>query len=146
MRAVAALIATLAAVLAAPAKAACFVITSVEVDWLDDSNDNTTGCLRYAGESKYTAGELVARNAENAAASVDRQERKDAVMWLRGYLELHGTSLSADVKREGAVAGVSVRTLQRARNDLKLIVGYTGQPPVSTWSLPLDDSTSVAAH
>src|SRR6202012_5569984 len=86
--------------LAAPAKAAMFTIKSVEVASLDDiEGDNTTGCLSYAGESQYTAAELVGRNAENASASVDRQERKDAVMWLRGYLFLNGTVLSADVKR-----------------------------------------------
>lgn len=121
-------------------KAACFAIKSVEVECLepDEDGEATTGCLFYAGESQHTAKELLARAAENASASVDRQERKDAVMWLRGYLELEGTSLSSDIKREANLAGITTRTLQRARNDLKLIVGYRGQPPVSTWSLPVE--------
>jgi RecA-family ATPase len=126
--------------LTAPMKAATFQIKSVEVDVLepDEDGEATTGALFYAGECRYTAAELVARNAENASASVDRQERKDAVMWLRGFLQEQGTQLSADIKREGNLAGITTRTLQRARNDLRIVVGYRGQPPVSTWTLPSD--------
>lgn len=121
-------------------KAALFGIKSVGVDCLepDEDGEATTGALFYGGECKYTAAELVAINAENSNASVDRQERKDAVMWLRGFLYVNGTQLSADVKREANLAGITTRTLQRARNDLQVVVGYRGQPPVSTWSLPLE--------
>lgn len=126
-------------------KAATFQIKSAELeDFGYDEHGEvvTTGTLFYAGESQYTAKELIARNAENANASVDRQERKDAQLWLHGFLELNGTMESRDIKREANLAGISTRTLQRARNDLKLAVGYVGQPPVSTWSLPPNEGAA----
>lgn len=123
-------------------KAATFGIKSTELEEFGEDEHGevvTAPALFYAGESQYTAGQLIERNAENANASVDRQERKDARVWLEGYLQENGTMESREIKREANLVGITTRTLQRSRTDLKLEVGYVGQPPLSTWRLPAED-------
>lgn len=120
-------------------KAAQFVIRPVQYVEPSDDDTGSVGCLSYLGESQYTARELLTVNVESEGVGNDRQDRVEAVTWLQGYLELHGCALSQEVKKEAAVVGIALRTLQRARKDMKVVVGYTGQPPVSTWSLPQEE-------
>lgn len=124
---------------AQPLKAARFSIKGVQHFEQTDDDDGTVGLLTFEGEAQYTAAELLAVNVESDTAGNDRQDRVEAVNWLRGYLALNNTCLSSEVKKEAALAGIALRTLQRARKDLKVTIGYTGNPPVSTWSLPVPE-------
>jgi hypothetical protein len=120
-------------------KAQRFSIQKVQAFDPSDEDDGTVARLLTEGEADYTARELLAVNMESDTVGNDRQDRIEAVTWLRGYLELHGCCLSSEAKKEARIAGLALRTLQRARKDLKVVIGYTGQPPVSTWMLPVSE-------
>lgn len=94
-------------------------------------DDGTVGVLKYVDTSNRTASEIIADDVGD-----ERQERTEATKWLEGFLAIHGTVLSATAKEEAKKDGISVRTLQRARRQLKVDINYVGQPPVSTWALP----------
>lgn len=127
---------------AAPIPATTFAIQSVQHFEPTADDDGTVPRLEYIGESDRTAREHIA-DAFVADGGGDRQERADAKNWLKGYIELQGPQvLSAEVKREAVKAGFSERTLQRARQDLKVIYGWTGNPPKTAWSLPTEPSES----
>ncbi|WP_431840098.1 AAA family ATPase [Gordonia hongkongensis] len=116
--------------------ATMFTVDPIQHFDATDDHDGSVPLLRYIGESDRTARDHIADQFEGDHGD-DRQERHDAVAWLREYLEIEGPAVrSADAKREAKKAGISERTLQRARKKLCVVIGYTGQPPVSTWSLP----------
>lgn len=66
-----------------------------------------------------------------------RGERDNAANWLEGWLAKQGGQASrADVGKAAAAQGISPRTLQRAREHLKVVVTSTGSFPRRTeWSL-----------
>lgn len=116
--------------------ASMFTIDPIQHFDATDDHDGSVPRLRFIGESDRTARDHIIDRFEGEHGE-DRQERHDAAAWLQEYLEIEGPSArSADAKREAKKAGISERTLQRARKKLGVVIGYTGQPPVSTWSLP----------
>jgi hypothetical protein len=63
--------------------------------------------------------------------------KTEAEHWLREYLESRGGwAYSADVKRDAAGVGISVRTLQRAREDLNVVVRPVENQRRTIWLLP----------
>jgi len=120
---------------ARPVPAAMFAIESVQHFDATEDDDGIIARLAYLGDSELTARDHIIDKFDGDHGD-DRQERADAVTWLREYLELEGPAKSADAKREAKKAGISERTLVRARKKVGAVIGYTGQPPVSTWSLP----------
>jgi replicative DNA helicase len=94
-------------------------------------------------ERAKLVGEYFRATAVNVFAAMDaeaehgEQDRIDAAKWLSEYLRIEGPKArSSDAKAEARKVGISVRTLQRARAKLRVVIGYEGQPPVSTWTLP----------
>lgn len=119
-----------------PLPASMFTVDPIQHFPATDDHDGSVPLLRYIGASDRTARDHIADQFDGDHGD-DRQERHDAEAWLREYLEIEGPAVrSADAKREAKQAGISERTLQRARKKLCVVIGYTGQPPVSTWSLP----------
>lgn len=119
-----------------PLPASIFTIDPIQHFDATDDHDGQIPRLRYIGQSDRTARDHIADQFDGEHGD-DRQERQDAAAWLRGYLEEQGPSAhSAEAKKEAKKAGISERTLQRARKKLGVVIGYTGRPPVSTWSLP----------
>lgn len=125
---------------AAPIPASAFTIKSIPYFDPTDDSDGTVPLLVYAGDSAMTAREHIADNYDNDHGT-DSQDREEARRWLRGYLEENPGAPSKDVKSEAKAAGISERTLGRARKDLGVIVGYIGQPPTSTWTLPANTAS-----
>ena len=75
----------------------------------------------------------------------ERAELTEARGWLRDYLG-QGRVKSGECKRAATAAGVSERTLQRARSKLKVQITSAGYPRVTYWSLPThDDSGATCA-
>lgn len=103
---------------------------------LDD--DGTVGRLSFDETSDRTARQHLIDKHE-ADQGEDQQARTTAVEWLEEYLEGEGPDgNSADAKKSAAKAGISERTLQRARADLKVVWRRSGFGSISvtTWSLP----------
>lgn len=116
--------------------AARFVIDPIQYFDPTDDHDGTVPLLRYVGDSTLTAREHAA-DSYDAEHGEDRQDRAEAEKWLDQYLQIEGPSAkSSEAKRAAKAAGISERTLQRARKALGVVIGYVGNPPVSTWSLP----------
>lgn len=63
--------------------------------------------IEWEGESQHTADDLVAERAE-------REESSDAETWLRSLLE-GGPQASEEIKRQARSAGISWRTVERAK-------------------------------
>lgn len=123
--------------------AARFVIDPVQHFDPTEDHDGTVPLLRYVGDSSLTAREHAADTYE-AEHGEDRQDRAEAEKWLEEYLAIEGPSAkSSEAKRSAKAAGISERTLQRARKALGVVIGYVGNPPVSTWTLPpVSDGTT----
>lgn len=127
----------------APVAAAKFVISPVQYFEATDDHDGTVPLLKYVGDSPLTAGEHVAESYD-ADHGDDRQDKAEAEKWLEEYLQLEGPGArSSEAKKSANSAGISARTLQRARKSLGVEIGYVGNPPVSTWTLPVVLSISV---
>jgi len=94
-----------------------------------------TGKIENLGEDERTIREA----AEAAAASPgDRSAVAEAAGWLEDYLVTRGGSAdSADIKKQGANAGHTQRTLQRAREQLGIKAKPHGFPRQTDWSLPV---------
>ena len=84
--------------------------------------------------SNTTAGDLLARPmADEAQSKLD-----EAREWLAERLKPHGTDhASADVKADAGREGITARTLQRARSELRVIVDRKGEgrDHRSTWRI-----------
>ena len=122
----------------AAAAAAVFGIEAVQYfePTLDD--DGTVGRRSFDETSDRTARQHLIDKHE-ADQGEDQQARTTAVEWLEEYLEEEGPDAnSADAKKSAAKAGISERTLQRARADLKVVWRRSGfgSNSVTTWSLP----------
>lgn len=116
-----------------PIAASTFAIRAIQHFHPTDEDDGTVPQLVYAGESDRTAGQHIADAYEDDKGDV--QDRNAAERWLTEYLQLNPGEKSAEVKREAKKAGISERTLARARNSLGVTISYTGTPPVSMWTL-----------
>lgn len=128
--------------LSAPIPASMFTITGVQYFAPTEESDGKVPRLTYAGDSDRTAREHIADSVE-LEAGADKQERTDAVRWLREYLTMNPGVRSSDAKRDAKRdAGISERTLQRARSDLGVVIGYAGMPAVSVWTLPVSSGTT----
>ncbi|MGV0694260.1 AAA family ATPase [Mycobacterium paraintracellulare] len=94
--------------------------------------DNGVARVEWEGESDHSASELLSDMSDD-----DRKDRKGAEIWLRQYLEIEGPQAkSREAKKAAQAAGISERTLQRARANLGVVVDCRGMPAVSVWSLP----------
>lgn len=80
--------------------------------------------------------------AEVLATSVRAKSRAgsgvvDSARWLAGFLATAGAAPSAVIKSHAREAGISERTLHRARTYLGLDVKYTNDsPPTTVWRMP----------
>ncbi len=129
---------------AASIPASRFTISAVQHFAPTSDSDGTVPKLVYAGDSERTARQHVADTIDGDGGD-NRQERDTAAKWLREYIDLRGPSvLSADAKRDAAKAGFSERTLQRARQVLRVDYGWIGNPPVTTWVLPANTGNDDA--
>jgi len=99
-------------------------------------SDESLDCARVVWESDpvtLTAADLLRAPLE----SEERTERDDAADWLRDRLsDTGGTAPSKEIKDAARKAGHQVRTLQRARDQLGIVVESSGFPRISYWSLP----------
>ncbi|MBX3026966.1 AAA family ATPase [bacterium] len=99
-----------------------YAIESVRVP-LSDGRCADVGRVRWTGPSDLTADALLA-----AAPDADqRSELAEAVDWLRERLA-EGQAVSRAVEREAGGAGISARTLRRARSVLGVQSRRTGLP------------------
>jgi 5S rRNA maturation endonuclease (ribonuclease M5) len=128
----------------ATADAAVFVIEAVQHFTPTTDDDGTVGRLKFVATSDRTAREHLT-DAYEAEHGEDRQDRAEAAEWLSAYLEVEGPEAnSAEVKARAKKAGISERTLQRARKELGVIWGRTGfgRDSITTWSLPSQATTA----
>jgi len=120
----------------APVAASRFTVTPVQYFEPSEEHDGTVPLLQYLGDSTLTAREHIADSYETEHGE-DKQDRTEAVKWLEEYLAMEGPSVrSSEAKRAAKTAGIAERTLQRARKELGVVIGYVSNPPVSTWTLP----------
>lgn len=103
----------------------------------DSGATSEMGRFVILGDSDKSVGDVL-RDAGRPIESDDGPERSAAKEWLRTYLGA-GTHDSADAKRDGRAAGFSERTLQRARQDLAVVIRPHGRQ--STWTLPTIGAT-----
>ncbi|MDX1883052.1 AAA family ATPase [Mycolicibacterium sp. 120270] len=127
----------------APVAASRFTVTSQQYFERTDDHDGTVPLLRYVGDSVLTARQHIADTYETEHGE-DSQDRAEAERWLEEFLLLEGPSVkSNEAKKAAKTVGIAERTLQRARKQLGVVIGYVGNPPVSTWTLPeAEPSTS----
>lgn len=96
---------------------------------------------------------LLERAREAGARDGRAYSRTAAERWLGEYLSMNPGAKSAETKRDAIKAGITERTLARARTSLGVEISYQGMPAVSVWSLPdhrggtmtltLEDGTEV---
>lgn len=85
------------------------------------------------GDSDRSVGDVLRDAGRGRAEDADTTERDSAADWLRSYLQAKVVD-SKEAKQDGKTAGFSERTLQRARQELNVIIAPDGRR--STWSLP----------
>jgi hypothetical protein len=120
----------------APVAASRFMVTPIQYFEPTEEHDGTVPLLAYLGDSTLTAREHISDSYETEHGE-DRQDRTEALNWLAEYLAIEGPSAkSSDAKKAAKAAGIAERTLQRARKELAVVIGYIGNPPISTWTLP----------
>ena len=119
-----------------------FRLESVQVE----TSDGSVSMARVVelGATDLTVEDII--NREAPGGDDDPGERSAAVEWLEDYLLVEGPSVaSEEVKAAAKKAGISTRTLQRAKNKLRVVYGSSGFPRKTTWRLPDDyESTSRA--
>lgn len=108
-----------------------FTITSHAVETEDDGTA-WTGRLHWTGEVDGSMHEIMTRTADP-----ERGATAEAAQWLEDYLTQHGGELpKVDIEKAGRVAGHAPRTLQRARERLRLTVSSYGFPRRTHWAIP----------
>ncbi|SBS79647.1 hypothetical protein MHPYR_880005 [uncultured Mycobacterium sp.] len=118
------------------AKAEQYRIDAVPYFQPKPDHDGTVPLLVPVGTAAQSVGEALA-NEFDAEHGGDPKDREAAIRWLEEYLDLNAPAVrSSEVKAEAKKAGIGERTLARARNELKVTIGYEGMPAKSTWSLP----------
>lgn len=98
-----------------------------------DDGPTEVGQLEFIGETSVSVRDLMA----DAGSDEDRSERDGAAAWLEDFLSVETKVKSADVKKAAKVAGISERTLARARQSLGVVATSEGFPRVTFWSLPV---------
>lgn len=94
-----------------------------------------TGKLEWGDEQTTTIEDAMRRAGDNGD---DRSAVTEAMDWLSDYVSSKGGQVpSADAKKAGARAGHNVRSLQRARDRLKLTVSNGGFPRATYWEIPV---------
>jgi hypothetical protein len=127
-------------------EASMYQIEAVQFFDPQPDHDGTVPRLMPAGTASKSISEFIADDFE-ADNGVDRTDRDSAAKWLAEYLEIHSPSVrSSEIKNDARKAGITERTLQRARKDLKIVVGYEGQPPVTNWSLRAKPAFQLTAE
>lgn len=114
-------------------------IVSHQVDTIE--GPTSVGRVTWLGETDQDARDLL----DSGEAAAGRAERNEARDWLEDWLSA-GQVKSSDAKRAATAAGISERTLQRARASLRVRVTAEGYPRVTYWSLParVDSGASPA--
>lgn len=108
-----------------------FTITSHAVE-TDDDGTAWTGRLQWTGEVEGSMHEIMTRTADP-----ERGATAEAAQWLSDYLtSVGGEAAKVDVEKAGRVAGHAPRTLQRARERLRLEVTSYGFPRRTHWVIP----------
>ena len=93
-----------------------------------------TGKVEWIGQTDLSITEALAASGEDPDS---RNATKEAVEWLDDYLKsVGGCAASGAVKDNGKAVGHSVRTLDRARKQLKITVESSGFPRQTFWRLP----------
>jgi hypothetical protein len=107
-------------------------VESVTVD--TEEGPGQWGALRILGETDTHVDDLI---NDTPADQDDRNETQAAMDWLTDYLTHNGgRAASADAKKAAKAAGITERTLGRARTRLRLDSDAVGFPRVTYWSLP----------
>lgn len=114
-----------------PSLSAAIKEATVEIEGDEPAN---VGKVFWLGECERDARELLDGGASEDEE--DRTERDMAAEWLREYLSVESNAKSADVKKAAHGAGFSDRTLQRARQKLRVEFKQEGFPRITYWSLP----------
>ncbi len=100
----------------------------------DDGLDIWTCRVRWTGESSLSIHQALVAAGES---SDSRHATADATAWLSDYLaDAGGKADSAVIKKAAVEDGHATRTLQRARQDLHLVVTKEGFPRKTFWELP----------
>jgi hypothetical protein len=108
-----------------------FTISSHAVETEDDGTA-WTGRLNWTGAVDGSMHEIMTRTADP-----ERGATAEAAQWLEDYLTQHGGELpKVDIEKAGRVAGHAPRTLQRARERLRLTVSSYGFPRRTHWAIP----------
>ena len=96
--------------------------------------------VEWLGETEHTAAELL----ECAGLPHEvRSERLEAVEWLRDNLA-SGLRKATDMKREAKAAGIALRTLDRAKKELRVRATKDGFHSGWLWELSADEGRSAA--
>lgn len=100
----------------------------------DDGETGWTSRVVWGDEVPGSIRDALERGREDQS---DRSQVTEAAEWMTDFLIVGGaTAKSADVKKAGHAAGYSERTIQRARERLRLEVRSQGFPRCTWWSLP----------
>lgn len=87
--------------------------------------------VEWCGESQHAAAALLSMPGNDE----DREERDEAVDWLRGYLIDHGgAAAAAEVVKAARSDGIAERTLKRARHRAGVTSTRSGFPARAMWS------------
>lgn len=96
------------------------------------------GRVEWLGETTSDARDHLAGDSDGG----EREDRDQAVEWLREYLESDGRVKSAQAKRDAVSAGFSASTIARSRRRLGVIISSEGETidgrinRVTYWALP----------
>jgi hypothetical protein len=92
-----------------------------------------TSRIRWLGESTRSVGDVI---EEGATGSGFTSAISASGEWLKTFLESRGGSAdSAEIRREGQIAGHSEASLKRARTGLKVRSDAHGFPRSTRWTL-----------
>jgi RecA-family ATPase len=114
---------------------AVYEIQAHIVEATDDQPAVLTARLVWLDESDYEADELL-DPAPSPEAETSRLN--EAKRFLREFLS-DGPRLSQDVKQAADEAGISQKTLRRAREQLGIVIRQVGFPAMTEWELPESD-------
>lgn len=99
-------------------------------------SDELHGCARVEWETEPVDGMTAAALLGTPLDVEERSERNEAVEWLREYLqEQGGDAQPGDVRRAADAAGLTWRTVQRARPRVGASAHRSGFPSKTVWRL-----------
>lgn len=100
-------------------------------------SDELRGCARvqWDGISEHRASALLSEPASDDERD-GRTERDEAAEWLTGYLmDNGGEATPGDAKSAARLAGIAIRTLERARTRARVRLARSGFPARTLWVL-----------